>query len=132
MMPRHEAGARLSQLVVLREDWDSELAAGSEGGRPRDVIYLDPASCGVPPGVAAATASVTRDPVRSMWAQVQLANAASGGGSDAGAKDACPAPSSRSKHAMCTSQDGCFYLLAGRSANLPLKDLWRFDPGTCC
>lgn len=38
------------------------------------------------------------------------------------------APSSRSKHAMCISQDGCFYLLAGRSANLPLKDLWRFDP----
>ncbi|KAL3201541.1 hypothetical protein MRX96_012576 [Rhipicephalus microplus] len=26
------------------------------------------------------------------------------------------------------AQDGCFYLLAGRSANLPLKDLWRFDP----
>lgn len=81
------------------------------------------------PPVATTTASVTRDPVRSMWAQVQLANATNAGGGDgAGAKDACSAPSSRSKHAMCTSQDGCFYLLAGRSANLPLKDLWRFDP----
>ncbi|XP_065286779.1 uncharacterized protein [Dermacentor albipictus] len=72
-----------------------------------------------------------------MWAQVQLSSAAApdGGGGDAAngevsAPDAkeSPAPSSRSKHAMCISQDGCFYLLAGRSANLPLKDLWRFDP----
>ncbi|XP_077516038.1 uncharacterized protein LOC144126030 isoform X2 [Amblyomma americanum] len=63
-----------------------------------------------------------------MWAQVQLASAPGGGEAPAGAKESGAAPSSRSKHAMCISQDGCFYLLAGRSANLPLKDLWRFDP----
>ncbi|XP_067125403.1 uncharacterized protein [Centruroides vittatus] len=38
------------------------------------------------------------------------------------------APSSRSKHAMCSTQTGMIYLLGGRSANLPLKDFWRFDP----
>ncbi|KAH7962205.1 hypothetical protein HPB52_014907 [Rhipicephalus sanguineus] len=90
-------------------------------------------------GIRVTTTSSARDPVVSMWAQVQLSSvtapggdAANGDGStatDAGTKES-PAPSSRSKHAMCISQDGCFYLLAGRSANLPLKDLWRFDPGS--
>ncbi|RWS05755.1 uncharacterized protein B4U79_12341 [Dinothrombium tinctorium] len=28
---------------------------------------------------------------------------------------------------MCSSQDGHIYLIGGRSGNLPLKDLWRFD-----
>ncbi|KAH7966419.1 hypothetical protein HPB49_016137 [Dermacentor silvarum] len=83
--------------------------------------------------IRATTTSSTRDLVVSMWAQVQLSSAAATDGGDAAngsAPDAkeSPAPSSRSKHAMCISQDGCFYLLAGRSANLPLKDLWRFDP----
>ncbi|XP_015912257.1 uncharacterized protein [Parasteatoda tepidariorum] len=50
-----------------------------------------------------------------MWSNVQLTNG-------------CPAPTSRSKHAMCVSQEGFIYLLGGRSANLPLKDLWKFDP----
>ncbi|XP_035229397.1 uncharacterized protein LOC118201399 [Stegodyphus dumicola] len=53
--------------------------------------------------------------IRGMWSNVQVA-------------DGCPAPSSRSKHAMCVSQAGFIYLLGGRSANLPLKDLWKFDP----
>ncbi|GFY49129.1 uncharacterized protein TNIN_444701 [Trichonephila inaurata madagascariensis] len=53
---------------------------------------------------------------RGMWSNVQVA-------------DGCPAPSSRSKHAMCVSPTGSIYLLGGRSANLPLKDLWKFDPG---
>ena len=51
-----------------------------------------------------------------MWSNVQVS-------------DGCPAPSSRSKHAMCVSQEGFIYLMGGRSANLPLKDLWKFDPG---
>ncbi|KAH8040642.1 hypothetical protein HPB51_011957 [Rhipicephalus microplus] len=87
-------------------------------------------------GIRVTTTSSSRDPVVSMWAQVQLSSAPGGdaaNGDGSAATDACskesPAPSSRSKHAMCISQDGCFYLLAGRSANLPLKDLWRFDPG---
>lgn len=50
-----------------------------------------------------------------MWSNVQVS-------------DGCPAPSSRSKHAMCVSQEGFIYLMGGRSANLPLKDLWKFDP----
>ncbi|CAL1276516.1 unnamed protein product [Larinioides sclopetarius] len=54
-------------------------------------------------------------PKRGMWSNVQVS-------------DGCPAPSSRSKHAMCVSPTGSIYLLGGRSANLPLKDLWRFDP----
>lgn len=29
---------------------------------------------------------------------------------------------------MCSTQTGMIYLLGGRSANLPLKDFWRFDP----
>ena len=32
---------------------------------------------------------------------------------------------------MCVGQDGFFYMLGGKSANLPMKDLWRFDPGRC-
>lgn len=66
-----------------------------------------------------------------MWSQVQAASpvASSEAGPEEQQRGCGPlAPSSRSKHAMCISQDGCFYLLAGRSANLPLKDLWRFDP----
>ncbi|EEC01789.1 hypothetical protein IscW_ISCW015855 [Ixodes scapularis] len=66
-----------------------------------------------------------------MWSQVQAAAplASSEAGPEEQQRGCGPlAPSSRSKHAMCISQDGCFYLLAGRSANLPLKDLWRFDP----
>ncbi|GBN31570.1 hypothetical protein AVEN_33927-1 [Araneus ventricosus] len=54
-----------------------------------------------------------------MWSNVQVS-------------DGCPAPSSRSKHAMCVSPTGSIYLLGGRSANLPLKDLWRFDPEKAC
>lgn len=38
-------------------------------------------------------------------------------------------PATRSKHAMCSTTDGHIYLMGGRSGNLPLKDLWRFDPG---
>lgn len=30
---------------------------------------------------------------------------------------------------MCATSDGHIYLMGGRSGNLPLKDLWRFDPG---
>ncbi|CAN7996208.1 unnamed protein product [Ixodes hexagonus] len=65
-----------------------------------------------------------------MWSQVQaVCPPASPEGPTERQRSSGPlAPSSRSKHAMCISQDGCFYLLAGRSANLPLKDLWRFDP----
>lgn len=39
------------------------------------------------------------------------------------------APMSRCKHATCTTPDGHIYLFGGRSGNLPLKDLWRLDPG---
>ncbi|KAG8197421.1 hypothetical protein JTE90_014906 [Oedothorax gibbosus] len=53
--------------------------------------------------------------ITGMWSSIQ-------------ATDGCPAPSSRSKHAMCVSHMGFIYLLGGRSANLPLKDLWKFDP----
>ncbi|GFQ64608.1 uncharacterized protein TNCT_90551, partial [Trichonephila clavata] len=53
--------------------------------------------------------------ITGMWSNVQVS-------------DGCPAPSSRSKHAMCVSPTGSIYLLGGRSANLPLKDLWKFDP----
>lgn len=53
--------------------------------------------------------------IKGMWSNVQVS-------------DGCPAPSSRSKHAMCISPTGSIYLLGGRSANLPLKDLWKFDP----
>jgi hypothetical protein len=38
-------------------------------------------------------------------------------------------PVARCKHAMCVTLDGHIYLYGGRSANLPLKDLWRFDAG---
>lgn len=38
-------------------------------------------------------------------------------------------PVARCKHAMCVTHDGHIYLYGGRSANLPLKDLWRFDAG---
>ncbi|KAG0428150.1 hypothetical protein HPB47_024860 [Ixodes persulcatus] len=79
------------------------------------------------------SSAIGSDPVSSMWSQVQAAApplASSEAGPEEQQRGCVPlAPSSRSKHAMCISQDGCFYLLAGRSANLPLKDLWRFDPG---
>lgn len=39
-------------------------------------------------------------------------------------------PATRSKHALCSTADGHIYLSGGRSGNRPLKDLWRFDPGT--
>ncbi|XP_064455333.1 uncharacterized protein LOC135366533 isoform X2 [Ornithodoros turicata] len=64
-----------------------------------------------------------------MWTVVQVG--VDPPAQDEGAEPHTPehrAPSSRSKHAMCVAQDGFFYLLGGRSANLPLKDLWRFDP----
>ncbi|GFY10137.1 uncharacterized protein TNCV_360041 [Trichonephila clavipes] len=59
--------------------------------------------------------TVNSSDFRGMWSNVQVS-------------DGCPAPSSRSKHAMCVSPTGSIYLLGGRSANLPLKDLWKFDP----
>lgn len=58
-----------------------------------------------------------------MWSVVQLGGASS----ESGCKHSVP--TSRSKHAMCVGQDGFFYMLGGKSANLPMKDLWRFDPG---
>lgn len=59
--------------------------------------------------------SVAQETTRGMWSNVEV-------------NSGYPAPSSRSKHAMCVSQSGFIYLLGGRSANLPLKDLWKFDP----
>ncbi|XP_054713112.1 uncharacterized protein LOC129222613 [Uloborus diversus] len=49
-----------------------------------------------------------------MWASVQPSTGS-------------PTPSTRSKHAMCVCQSGAIYLLGGRSANLPLKDVWKFN-----
>ena len=39
-------------------------------------------------------------------------------------------PTTRSKHAMCTTSSGHIYLMGGRAGNRLLKDLWTFDPGT--
>lgn len=61
-----------------------------------------------------------------MWSVVQLG----GGESEKTPRGRNTVPTSRSKHAMCVGQDGFFYMLGGKSANLPMKDLWRFDPGT--
>ena len=63
-------------------------------------------------------------------------------GSSSGVESGTPSPSSspsatglspitRSRHAMCSACDGKYiYLMGGRSGNLPLKDLWRFDPSS--
>ncbi|XP_028968814.1 uncharacterized protein LOC100902573 [Galendromus occidentalis] len=59
-----------------------------------------------------------------MWSVVQLG----GGESERTPRARNTVPTSRSKHAMCVGQDGFFYMLGGKSANLPMKDLWRFDP----
>ncbi|XP_076326792.1 uncharacterized protein LOC143233864 isoform X3 [Tachypleus tridentatus] len=37
-------------------------------------------------------------------------------------------PRVRSKHALCSTKEGIIYLLGGRSGNLPMKDLWKYDP----
>ena len=56
-----------------------------------------------------------------MWCQVQATSAINGQG--------CPLV--RSKHAMCSANDGCIYLYGGKSLlNQTLRDLWRFDPNT--
>ena len=56
-----------------------------------------------------------------MWCQVQATSAISGHG--------CPLV--RSKHAMCSANDGRIYLYGGKSLlNQTLRDLWRFDPDT--
>ena len=56
-----------------------------------------------------------------MWSPVQATSSSS--------CHSQGSPVARCKHAMCVSQDGHIYLFGGRSANRPLKDLWRFDPG---
>ncbi|XP_076348559.1 uncharacterized protein LOC143246196 isoform X2 [Tachypleus tridentatus] len=43
-------------------------------------------------------------------------------------KDDSDAPCVRSKHAVCLTEEGLFYLLGGVSGSLPLKDLWKYDP----
>ncbi|XP_013772729.1 uncharacterized protein LOC106457824 isoform X2 [Limulus polyphemus] len=58
-----------------------------------------------------------------MWSMVQV-----GGVTRDNTSDICQAPCSRSKHAMCATKGGLFYLLGGRSGNLALKDFWRFNP----
>ena len=57
-----------------------------------------------------------------MWQLVQ----ANGQNADFNALN-CVAPTARTRHATCINQDGCIYLYGGKSGNMSLKDLWRFD-----
>lgn len=67
-----------------------------------------------------------------MWSAVQATSACIAAGEDTVLGRRCSSggsPTTRCKHAMCATSDGHIYLMGGRSGNLPLKDLWRFDPG---
>lgn len=61
-----------------------------------------------------------------MWSPIQTVGKLAAGDDYGNREDA---PISRCKHSTCTTSDGHIYLFGGKSGNLPLKDLWRLDPG---
>lgn len=59
-----------------------------------------------------------------MWSVVQSGGDTSNGGGGEG----FDSPNARCKHSAVATPSGFIYVQGGRSGNLPLKDIWKFDP----